>query len=291
MVGDRAHEELLHAPLDLLRRNLPVGLPSGIFPTKVIEGRVRSVLERLEVVMNPIYGDGHSSEATLLQHFDHPEQFTYLISISALGGFLPGTLRLWKVAGALRDRSGMVLNEKPLVLPPLQATLQRKLEILLAPTFPHLDPSAANIGVGTLVLEQLAEVKMAEEIEMGRNPKESFAEVDEEGDVGEGVGWKMPELDLVIVEKTAQERANWNAQTPLKMPSKYRDFKWRVGGAGIVEGGPPSANLLSRENSVRHQWEDIGVRNLRRPPRECWDGRITRLCWVRLKQFVGVPMD
>jgi hypothetical protein len=66
--------------------------------------------------------------------------------------------------------------------------------------------------------------KEAEKIPMGFNSEESFAEMDEDGNMANGIQVEVMELKPVEIKKVMEERARGEGQTPFGKMVKCDDF-------------------------------------------------------------------
>jgi hypothetical protein len=81
--------------------------------------------------------------------------------------------------------------------------------------------------------------KEAEKIPVGFNSKESFAKLDEDGNMENGIRVEVMELKLVEVKKASEERARGEGQTPFGKMVKCDDFVYILHGKWFAKRGVP----------------------------------------------------
>jgi hypothetical protein len=81
--------------------------------------------------------------------------------------------------------------------------------------------------------------KEAEKILVGFNSEESFAEMDEDGNMANGIQVEVMELKLVEIKKAMEERARGEGQTPFGKMVKCDDFDYIFHGKRFAKREAP----------------------------------------------------
>jgi hypothetical protein len=87
----------------------------------------------------------------------------------------------------------------------------------------------------------------AEKIPVGFNSEKSFAKVNKDGNVANGVRVEVMELKLVIVKKATEKRTRGEGQTPFRKMVKCDNFVNIFHGERITKRGAPIDKMLPRK--------------------------------------------
>ena len=98
---------------------------------------------------------------------------------------------------------------------------------------------------------------MAEEVEVGSDTEIGFAEVDEGGYVEDRVGIEMNQLDLIKVEKTAEEIAGWETESAIEKGFKDYDLIGIGGREGLTGGSAPSNDVLRWQHPILDHLKEL----------------------------------
>jgi hypothetical protein len=106
-------------------------------------------------------------------------------------------------------------------------------------------------------------VQVLPQAEVWQNTKESFAQVNKNGNLQNGIGIQVGQIQVIEVKETAEERGNWK--------SKATDEKMNVndGFVGVFcrnsdpTADPPRTELLRRKNSDGYEMEKVRFRDNR----------------------------
>ena len=109
----------------------------------------------------------------------------------------------------------MIGAVKPLGVPALQRGFEERREELAVRPSLQAD-SSKDLGVVCARLE-FEKIVVFKKIEIGRNGKESFAEMDKDGDLQNGVGMKIYQLNVVILQQLTEERTTRETEPPLEI--------------------------------------------------------------------------
>jgi hypothetical protein len=96
-----------------------------------------------------------------------------------------------------------------------------------------------------------------------QNTKESFAQVNKNGNLQNGIGIQVGQIQVIKVKETAEERGNW------KSKAAYEKRNVNVGFVGVFcrnsdpTADPPRTELLRRKNSNGYEMEEVGFRDNR----------------------------
>src|SRR6266508_2371613 len=92
--------------------------------------------------------------------------------------------------------------------------------------------------------------KMAEQCKMGLDSQICLTEVDESGDVKDGVWIQMDKFNLVKIQKTTKESVGWDRKSAVKERLKSHNLTGIRSGESFSIGGTPIDDLLLRKNPV-----------------------------------------
>jgi hypothetical protein len=101
--------------------------------------------------------------------------------------------------------------------------------------------------------------KEAEKIPMGFDSEESFAEMDEDGNVANGIRVEVMELKPVKIKKATEKRARGEGQTPFSKMVKYDDFVYIFHGERFTKRGAPVDKTLVLEQSLGNKFFEVVV--------------------------------
>src|SRR5881394_3910475 len=93
---------------------------------------------------------------------------------------------------------------------------------------------------------------MAKQCEMGLDSQIRLTEVDEGGDVQDGVGIQVDKLNLVKMQKTTEESASGDRESAIEEGFKNHNLTGIRSGEGLSIGGAPPDDLLLWKNPVLH---------------------------------------
>jgi hypothetical protein len=101
--------------------------------------------------------------------------------------------------------------------------------------------------------------KEAEKIPMGFDPEESFAEMDEDCNMANGIRVEVMELKPVEIQKAIEKRARGEGQTPFGKMVKYDDFVYIFHGKRFMKGGVPVDKTFVLEQTLGNKFFEIIV--------------------------------
>jgi hypothetical protein len=101
--------------------------------------------------------------------------------------------------------------------------------------------------------------KEAEKIPMGFDSEESFAEMDEDGNMTNGIRVEVKELKPVEIKKSSEERARGEGQTPFGKMEKCDDFIYIFHGKRFVKRRAPVDKTLVLKQTLRNKFVEIVV--------------------------------
>jgi hypothetical protein len=169
----------------------------------------------------------------------------------------------------LPPRSGreglvVVLHGKPLKAPSLDTVLQRDIEIFNLPASVKLQASTANKLMLSSSHLGLAVVEILPKPEMRKNSKESFAEVNKDGNLKNKIGVQVGKIQRINIEKAAEERRSWQGQS--------LDEKWHEDNSFVgvpYRNGNPAPDsartqLFWRKNTSFDEVQNVSLGNNRR---------------------------
>jgi hypothetical protein len=156
----------------------------------------------------------------------------------------------------------MVLDVEPMALPSGNIRGEFVGNVLIAGLLSKLDANAPYDGwiFGSGLLLYLE--KEAEKIPVGFNSKESFAKMDEDGNVANGIRVEVMELKSVEIKKASEERARGEGQTPFGKMVKCDDFVYIFHGKRFAKRGTPVDKTFFLEQTLGKRFYEIIVRAL-----------------------------
>jgi hypothetical protein len=108
--------------------------------------------------------------------------------------------------------------------------------------------------------------KEAEKISVGCDSEEGFTEMDEDGNVANGIRDEVMELKPVEIKKATEKRARGEGQTPFGKMVKYDDFIYIFHGERFANRGAPVDKTLVLEQSFRNKFFEVVVGALTASP-------------------------
>jgi hypothetical protein len=108
-----------------------------------------------------------------------------------------------------------------------------------------IEEAGTRVGLETYAPDNLlvggTQLVLQEEIcfekwEVCRNPEEDFIEMDENGDLENGVRVKMNQLNLVVLQESTEKIADWEAKPVLEEGGEHHNFI-SVGCQNVLAGG------------------------------------------------------
>ena len=127
------------------------------------------------------------------------------------------------------QRRTRIRGVEPPLVPTLQRCLEAKTEILLALPLEELETGAPDYIDLAAPLVRLKSKKVTEEVEVGADAKEDLTEMNEGGDVENGVRVQMNLFNPIPVKKAPEESIGRQTESPIKEVLKDYDFT-SVGG-------------------------------------------------------------
>jgi hypothetical protein len=101
--------------------------------------------------------------------------------------------------------------------------------------------------------------KEAEKIPMGFDSEESFTEMDEDGNMANGIRIEVMELKAIEIKKATEERARGEGQTPFGKMVKYDDFVYIFHGKRFAKRGAPVDKTFFLEQTLGNKFSEIVV--------------------------------
>jgi hypothetical protein len=94
---------------------------------------------------------------------------------------------------------------------------------------------------------------------MGFDSEESFTEMDEDGNVENGIRVEVMELKPIEIKKATEKRARGEGQTPFGKMVKCDDFVYIFHGKRFVKRGVPVDKTLVLEQSLGNKFFEVVV--------------------------------
>jgi hypothetical protein len=159
----------------------------------------------------------------------------------------------------LRELGGMVSDVESMVLPSRNIRGEFVGNVPITGLLSKLDAGAHYdgwiFGSGLWLYSE----KEAEKIPLGFNSKESFTEMDEDGNVENGIQVEVMELKPVEIKKASEERARGEGQTPFSKMVKSDDFVYIFHGKRFAKRGVPVDKTFFLEQTLGNKFHEIIV--------------------------------
>jgi hypothetical protein len=148
--------------------------------------------------------------------------------------------------GFFRKLGGMVPDVEPMLFPSGNIRGELVGNVPIAGLLSKLDAGAPYdgwiFGCGLWLYSK----KKAKKILVGFNSKESFAKLDEDGNVANGIRVEVMELQPVEIKKASKERARGEGQTLFGKMVKYDNFVYIFHGKRFAKRGACDIQVLRR---------------------------------------------
>jgi hypothetical protein len=144
----------------------------------------------------------------------------------------------------------MVFDVKPLVFPPRKVWGEFVWKVFFAGLLTQLDAGApyySKFFHGWLGFDAEEET---EQIPVGFDSKKCFAEVDEDGNVANGIRVEVMDLKPVIIKKATKEGTSGEGQSPFGKMEECVDFVDVLHGERFTERGAPVDKILFLEQPL-----------------------------------------
>jgi hypothetical protein len=136
--------------------------------------------------------------------------------------FAPRVVELRESAHKGREARLIILAIEPCPMPSLKRSLQGKIEEdRTRAGLETYAPNNRSVGGTRLVLQEKI---VFEKWKVWRNPEETLAMMDENGDLNNGVRIKMNKLNLVVVQELAEEIADQETGPALEEGGEHDNF-------------------------------------------------------------------
>ena len=135
--------------------------------------------------------------------------FLHLLHFLTQGCGAPGLLHHQSVPDIRRQGRIWIGSVEPSVVPTLQRSFEGEAHILCTSPLMKLETGSPNYANLPPFLSWFEDKKMAEQSKMGLDAKESFAQMDEGGNVEDRVGVQIHQLNPIKMKKTSEEFTGW----------------------------------------------------------------------------------
>jgi hypothetical protein len=160
----------------------------------------------------------------------------------------------------------VVLDVEPLALPPGEIGREFIRKILGAGVLLQLDADTPNHERLERSRLWFQTEEIPEKSPVRLDSEESFAEVDEDGNMANGIGIQLMELDSIEIEKALEERARGEGQSPFGKMVKCDDFVNIFHGKRFTKRRTPFYQVLPLKKTLRNKIEEILVGALTEGP-------------------------
>ena len=158
---------------------------------QVVVGSVHPVLTRLHTMADKVQHHRLSLHAKIHGFLYHPEDLGDVVAFLVAGrGTVPVRVMLGQMAGVLNELRWLILDVEPLTVPLRVLFLQFEDEVVLLAPLAQLKGRTSNNG--RLVWNDMEE--MAPQVEMGIDPQDSFAKMDVQRQLKNGIRVEMDQL-------------------------------------------------------------------------------------------------
>jgi hypothetical protein len=158
-----------------------------------------------------------------------------------------------------RKLGGMVPDVEPMAFPSRNIGGELVENVPIASLLSKLDAGAPYggwiFGSGLRFYSE----KEAEKIPVGFNSTESFAKMDEDGNVANGIRVEVMELKPVEIKKASEERARGEGQTPFGKMVKCDDFVYIFHGKWFAKRGAPVDKTFFLKQAFENKFHEIIV--------------------------------
>jgi hypothetical protein len=200
-------------------------------------------------------GHVNSSQVTLLQEINLVGQSDDMAEFKGGRLFTPRHLKFREMTYERREAGFVVLAVEPHLVPSLKGNLHRKVKEAgaRADLETHAPDNLAVSGTRLAFQEKV----ILEQWKIRWNAKKCFTEMDEFGDLKNGVGVKMDQFNLVVIKEYAEEIAGWEAESALKGGGKHHNFI-RIGCRKVFTSGrAPLQHDTIREKVICIELADL----------------------------------
>jgi hypothetical protein len=142
----------------------------------------------------------------------------------------------------------VVLHNKPLKAPPLDAVLEGNVMILCFPPPAKLKTCAANKLVLSPSHPGSRMIKIFPETEVGDNPKKGLAQMYENGNLQNGIRVQMRQVQLVQIKETVEKGGDGKSKTTNKKRNVNDRFMGILCRNSDAVAKPPRAELFWKQN-------------------------------------------
>lgn len=104
-------------------------------------------------------------------------------------------------------------------------------------------------------------IKISPQPKVWVNPEKCFAEVHEDGNLKDGVGIQMGQIERVIVKEATEKGGNGQTQAPDQERNKYHGLVYILCRHNNPLPNPPRTQLLWSENTNFNQMKQVGFRD------------------------------
>jgi hypothetical protein len=143
-----------------------------------------------------------------------------------------------RTSGCLPDQGeglAVILHNEPLKAPPLDAALERNVEVLQFPPMTKLQARAAN----KLVLSPT---------EMGENPEKGLAQMYKNGNLQNGIRVQMCQVQFIEIKEAAEKGGDGKSKTANKKRMVNDRFMSILYRNGDPAANSPRAELFRKQN-------------------------------------------
>jgi hypothetical protein len=154
-----------------------------------------------------------------------------------------------------RKHPAVVLEIKPLVLPPLVRRHKGGRDVLLRAPRPQLECAATGPHRHTDLLrvrrrgEELRGEEMGPQVLVRVNPQKTLANRHEDGRLRDRIGVEVMQLHPVVVQERPHEAARWHSKPPLMEGDETDHIPQRRSRVGLARGGHPLRLRPTRERT------------------------------------------
>jgi hypothetical protein len=156
-----------------------------------------------------------------------------------------------RTSGCLPDQGeglAVILHNEPLKAPPLDAALERNVEVLQFPPMTKLQARAANKLVLSPSHPGPTVIKVFLETEMGKNPEKGLAQMYKNGNLQNGIRVQMCQVQFIEIKEAAEKGGDGKSKTANKKRMVNDRFMSILYRNGDPAANSPRAELFRKQN-------------------------------------------
>jgi hypothetical protein len=151
----------------------------------------------------------------------------------------------------------VVLNNKPLQAPSLDTVFERDLKIFSLPSTTHLQTSTPNQLMLPPGHSRATVIQILPQSKMWQHAKKSFAQMNINGNLQNGIGIQMGQIKTIEVKEAAEKGRNGKTETAEKKRNINHRFMGILCWDSNPMANPPRTKLPRGKDPDRHEVEKV----------------------------------